>query len=343
MLRFLTALLALMLTLSPVHASLVYSLTDLGTLGGDSSYGLAINDLGHGVGWSTIPAGGASVRPFIWTPGGGMQGLGSSSAGIATDINNNGHVVGQSGSRPFRWTESTGLVLIDSAVGIANGLNDNNEVIGWRRLAGADRTLYWSATNAITNPYPVTNSQGRAINNLGQYVGTTAGGTLGYFAASTAVARTSLGTFIPTDINDSRMIVGSVGDMAHLLDFDLGVLTPLGKLNPTDTFSRALGINEAGTIVGVSQGTGAFIYDSNLGGLQDLTSLLHSDFAGWTILAAEDINNKNQIIGVGTFGGQQRAVILTVVPEPSSLLLLALPAATVSLRRRRECTRRVTC
>jgi probable HAF family extracellular repeat protein len=78
------------------------TMTDLGTLGGDSSSATALNDKGQVVGWSgTTPGGGAlafdpSARAFVWD-GGTMVSLGGLDGGSissAAAINNNGAIVG---------------------------------------------------------------------------------------------------------------------------------------------------------------------------------------------------------------------------------------------------------
>ncbi len=136
----------------------------------------------------------------------------------------------------------------------------------------------------------------------------------------------------PRDERIGREIVGAVGDTAALLDFDSSTTTLLGKLSLTDSYSRDLGINVDGTIVGISEGTGAFIYDSSMGGMMSLTSLLEPSYAGWTILAAEDINGLGQIVGVGRFKGVDHAVVLSIaVPEPSALRLGLLATAIALL------------
>lgn len=315
--NFLTFALVTLLTQSSAFGATIYSVTDLGTLGGTSSFGTAINDAGKAVGYSTLAGG--ETRAFLWTVGGGMQNLGVLGAGNsqAFDINNNDNIVGVTTNQAFRWTSPSGMVLLDGiSSGSANDLNNSDAAIGQRNIIGGNRTLKWDAANATSNPFPSANSKGIAMNDLGQLVSSTS--SAGFYNDGVSATFTTIG-MIPTDINDSRFITGSTAGIASVLDFDNNVLSILGKLNPTDTFSTALGINSAGTIVGVSEGTGAFIADSTLT-LQNLTSLLDSSFSGWTILTATDINNAGQIIGVGEFNGISHAVILNqMVPEPAGL------------------------
>ena len=84
------AVLVVSLILSSLKSSagVVYTVTDLGTLGGNSSYGTALNQGGEVVGWSGSQA-------FLYS-GGTMYGLGSLGNGPsrAQGINNRGEVVG---------------------------------------------------------------------------------------------------------------------------------------------------------------------------------------------------------------------------------------------------------
>src|SRR4029077_5202320 len=71
-----------------------YYITDLGTLGGASSYARGINDLGHVVGYSETA--GAQIHGFIWQNG-WMSDLGTLPGGTYSDahaINNADQVVG---------------------------------------------------------------------------------------------------------------------------------------------------------------------------------------------------------------------------------------------------------
>ena len=58
-------------------------MTDLGTLGGDSSYALGLNDSSEVVGYSYL-AGNTTYHAFTWTASGGMVDLGSLPGGTST-------------------------------------------------------------------------------------------------------------------------------------------------------------------------------------------------------------------------------------------------------------------
>src|SRR5262249_16378045 len=61
---------------------------DLGTLGGDASNGMALNDLGHVVGESTTAAG--ETHAFLWR-GGHMTDLGTLGGKVSTALAINNH------------------------------------------------------------------------------------------------------------------------------------------------------------------------------------------------------------------------------------------------------------
>jgi hypothetical protein len=321
--------------LTNAEAAPRYRVTDLGHGGGGYSYGYAINEQGHATGVTKINA--IDSRAFYWN--GSMLVLGTNPNGggssFGFDINNNNHIVGTANSQAFRWTEADGLVLIDpDHFGSANGVNDGDSVVGQREVFGiGNNTVYWNDSNIIANPYPGVNSAGVAINNLGQAVVSTPGAP-GYIAnAGGPVLDLPLSNV--TDINNSRRITGSVTGTASLFDVDSGTLTTIGKLNPDDPFSMALGVNNFGTVVGTS-GNRGFLFDSTLG-LQDVTSLLSDDYLGWTILVLEDINDRGQMIGVGRFNGADHAVILSqVIPESASWLLCTFALAMFALLRRKQ-------
>lgn len=75
-------------------------ITDLGTLGGQSSVAWAVNNAGLVVGRADLPRKGTQsvFRAFVWTSGGGMKDLGSLSGrdwAQARDLNEKGWVVGE--------------------------------------------------------------------------------------------------------------------------------------------------------------------------------------------------------------------------------------------------------
>ena len=78
----------------------------------------------------------------------------------------------------------------------------------------------------------------------------------------------------------------------------------------------------------------AFLYSSGV--MTDLNTLLDSSGTGWTLTDAQGINDSGWIAASGFFGGQQRAVLLVPLPEPSSALLAVSIVALLAGRRSRR-------
>jgi probable HAF family extracellular repeat protein len=115
---------------------------------------------------------------------------------------------------------------------------------------------------------------------------------------------------------------------------DLGTLS--GATNAT---SYATGINNQGMVVGNAtsyNGTlHAFLWKSP-GAIQDLNWLI-PPASGWELSTAEAINDKNEIVGTGLFGGSQRAyklapmAVQSVTVSPSPVVGGKQTYATVTL------------
>ncbi|MGH2792816.1 MAG: Ig-like domain-containing protein [Actinomycetota bacterium] len=106
--------------------------TDLGTLGGSHSEGLAINDAGTAVGWSSTSGG--SIHGYTATPQGGLVDITpASDTAYARGINTTGQVGGWRNYRAFRWSAGT-LTDLGVPAGYAYSfgyaINDSGQVAG---------------------------------------------------------------------------------------------------------------------------------------------------------------------------------------------------------------------
>jgi probable HAF family extracellular repeat protein len=248
-------------------------LKDLGDLPGgeDFSQASGINNAGQVVGSSSAAA---ETRAFRWTPGGGMQNLGvlpGRDSSAASAINNAGQVVGSSSAffpepRAFRWTAAGGMQALSDQVSAANGINDAGQVVGWV-LSGGLQPFLWTASGG-GHFLPGVGSFGSGIasdiNESGQVVGTV--GPPVTAALWTAGGVQSLGALGSEGegsvINNAAEVVGfssvSPGGEIHAFLWtasdgmqDLNALIdPLDPLKAVTTLSQALGINNAGQIVG---------------------------------------------------------------------------------------------
>ncbi|HEX8202689.1 MAG TPA: PEP-CTERM sorting domain-containing protein, partial [Isosphaeraceae bacterium] len=149
-------------------------------------------------------------------------------------------------------------------------------------------------------------------------------------------------------INAAGQVVGwshrADGTSPHAFLSRAGVMIDLGTL-PGFSGSWANGINARGQIVGfagvVDDRLGTFTQRAFLvedGVMTDLNALIPPD-TGWTLAAADAINDAGQIVGFGLIGGEKHAFLLTPVtptpvpiPEPSTLALLGLATAAAGAR-----------
>lgn len=335
---------------APVFAA-GYSITGLGTLGGSTSYAYGINSSGQIVGESDI-AGNTASHAFIYANG-VMTDLGTpigATGSYAVGINNNGQISGNSYSssggvytnnRAFLYSNgqmtSLGTLGGDSSYILGNGINNNGQVVG----------MTWTSSSTIPTGFLYSNgqmtattglSQASAINDSGQVAGTAANGHIALWNNGVV---TDLGTLGGQNgwvgaINASGQIAGSSyitgGSNWHAFLYSNGGMIDLGA--QVGMNSDAYGINTSGTVVGdfqvipggqfpSSSSFHAFVY--NNGVMTDLNTLLAGN-SGWTLYSATGINDSGQIVGFGSFNGQDQAFVLNPtaapVPVPAAVWLL---------------------
>jgi probable HAF family extracellular repeat protein len=350
---------------SAALAGVQYTVTDLGNLGGNYSQACGINNSGQVVGHSYTTGG--WNRAFLYS-GGHMTDLGTLPGGAyseANGINDAGQVVGwasigSGAQRAFLYSGGvmSGLSTSGNFGSVANGINDAGQVVGyWGQAYGdgvsPDAACLWSnGTMTITDLGNLGGNTRSAngINDAGQVVGwARIGSNLQHAFLYSGGHMTDLGTLggsgvysaaVANGINDAGQVVGysyTTGNAQHAFLYSGGVMSDIGTLGGLK--GQANGINDAGQVVGTAytqapnDGTGrAFLYSGAV--LTDLNSLV-SPTSGWTLEDATAINDNGQIVGYGiNSGGQRDAFLLTPVPEPATLPLLALGGALALLRRR---------
>jgi len=334
-----------------------YSVIDLGTLGGNFSAAMGINESGDVAGYAYDAQ--SDIWAFYYDSDTQIMTARPNAAGISGfgaeysygfDINDAGIIVGQldhwmgndiafydSGSNAYSihlkttdWSSSakainnvspyptivgyyydtdadpdnitpyafkhnigTGWTDLDSDPSAANDINNTNQIIG-KSLVTTSYGSYYHATmwyNGTETDLDTGNNYGSeavGINNLGSVVGW---------------YRTGVGKQYNAFVWDSthgRQGLGTLGE---------------GR------YSNARAINDAGQIVGVSDidyygdEYRGFIYEA--GQMKNLQDLILAD-TGWTILAAEDINEKGQIVGWGYLNNDVHGFLLDPIGDTTA-------------------------
>lgn len=346
------------------------TVTELGNLGTDSdafttSWAYALNGAGTAAGFAQKYSAGANLgqRAVRWDASGtaatelGVLGSDGNAAtrSEAYDVNGTGTAVGYAekftggvdhGTRAVRWAGSgtaateLGNLGIDSGgntQSFAYAINTAGTTVGYaEKYVGLTdvgiRAVRWGASTATatelgnlgTDGNGFTASNAIAINTLGVAVGYARKYTAGNFTGLRAVR------WDPFDTAATEL--GNLGTDAS-----------------GGTGSQAWAINSAGAAVGWAQkynggvivGQRAVLWKTD-GSAIDLNTLI-SPTSGWTLTEARGISDTNWVTGYGDFdpdgtgptGAYQRPFLLdvsSVVPEPSSLVLVACALSSLILR-----------
>jgi probable HAF family extracellular repeat protein len=236
------------------------TMTDLGTLGGRSSYASGINDAGQIVGTADN---GTAVRAFIYQSGtmtdlGALQTNGESHASA---INNLGHVVGYAtvAGHQHAFLHDGGSMLDLGTLGgsssFATDINDAGVIVGYSDSgSGSHAFARVGGTMIDLGTLGGDFSRANAINNDGKIVGysSIAGGAFHAFLYESGIL-TDLNDLIPTgtgwtlttalDINDAGQIVGAGSfngiTSAYLLNPETGAVSTVPE--PSSLALLALG------------------------------------------------------------------------------------------------------
>lgn len=282
---------------------------------------LAINDAGHVAGWGFSSQGGSAFAAK-WIDGAPIEldRIAAGQGATAYAINATGQVVGvsdsearpdgKSGGLPVIWngTTATALRAPDAPYGGTYGINDAGQVVGNVYNIG-DKYLRAAVWNGLVPTL---------LDSLG-------------------------GTSIAFAINNSTQIVGASYTVENIQRAVIWNGTSVTALDsPSVGNSYATSINSAGQIVGrsaIAAGVGGRATLWNGGNAIDLNAFLDANFTldGWVLEEAKDINDSGQITGyaINSNTGEERAFLLSPVPEPKSMLMLLLGVCALGWRFRR--------
>ena len=289
------------------------NLKDIGTLGGQTSFGLDINNKFQIIGASYITE--------------------SSSLDSSKIITS---------SRAFFWTSTKGMVSLGTLGGSNSygyGLNEKREAVGYSDIAGGieKRAFFWSKQKGMVDLGTLggTTSYGYGINKFGYVTGSSSmpGDTSFHAFIMKPLSRNPSKILIDIgtlggdfsrglSLNDLAQVTGTsnvaIGDTQNNHAFiwsELQGMLDLGTLGGKSSYGYD--INNAGVVTGASQfdetqDTHGFVW-TKATGIEDLNDLIPPD-SGWTITRGNGINDKGQIAAQGfNTSNEVRALVLTPI------------------------------
>jgi probable HAF family extracellular repeat protein len=319
-----------------------FTVRNLGTLGGNESFALGINERAEVVGSSLLASG--KVRAFLWRAGQGMRNLGSldGDESRARGINDRSEVVGFSriangSARAFLWIQGQGMRSLGTLGGEnseGNSINNRQEVVGFAENPnGRPRAFLWRPGRGMKSLGTLGGAESRArdINDATQVVGfsQTADGHDHAFLWTAERGMEDLGTLGgPTSsahsISETGVVVGSSSTVAgRNVAFIWTRAGGMRRLSSPDSTESANAVNTHRRVVGQNEGLfSPFVWIPG-SGVEFLPTL------GGDRGLPNDINEFGQIAGASeTAGAGARAVLWT--PTAGPLAVRPTGAATSS-------------
>ncbi len=321
---------------------------DLGTLGGSSSQAEAVSGNGNVAGFATLTDDSAQ-HAFVLPRGlSSLQDLGTLTGGSnssAAGVNYRGEVVGTSeyedpefGLVNHGFFYNSGVLAdigtLGGSTSRANALNSSGVAVGSSLLTDEATThaIFWNPQDKSLIDLGTldggTNSAAYGINDWFVAAGSSENGSvdasgspivdavifllknkkvidIGNLGASPAQA---------TAINNYNTVVGfsAVADgSTHGFVWKGGKMRDLGGLG--GSYTQATAVNRSNEVVGFSNLTGdasahAFVWTKKTG-IVDLNALIPTK-SGWELSAAYGVNDRGEIVGVGTYNGESHAFSL---------------------------------
>jgi probable HAF family extracellular repeat protein len=310
----------------PNGAPLVFhdgTLTELNPFPGSVTTLQAINRSGHMVVTKTVDSafyvGGLGTTEFI--------GLGGK-VSWARNIDDNDRVVGSATLSDgttlhaylYDGRQSTIVDLGALAGGFssATAINSKGHIVG--DSTAADGTLhpfFYDGHQMHDLGLPIGQNQctSTSLNNNGYVWGQCGGRTLGF--VHDGITMRTFDRHLIVDVNESGVVIGDVDGVGFRIDDAGEILLRLNNVRG----SSVRDVNDRGDVVAIA-GNVPFIFDAETRQIDELI------VPGWTVFDVIGFQDGSNVLAYAVQGGKPYLVALSPVPEPSSLLLLALGSFT---------------
>ncbi len=309
-----------------------YTIQDLGTLGGSTSYVSGINEYGQASGWADT-TGNVAVQSFFYSNN-TMTNIGTAVASsYSAGINDSGCVVGycyDASSVLHGFLYFNGQTVMLDSYGIqrayANAINDAGTIVGTYQPSSKLKAFIYT-NGTITSIGTYTSSQAVDINALGHVAGYAKTGTSTRYIAyvyKDGIA-TDIGCLtggvasIAYAINNRDDVVGNSMTSSGANTAFLYSNNNLTSIPGLGTRSGANDINDEGHVVGsflASNGEyHGYIYAN--GQSQDLNNLI-SQSGSWMVASAKSINNRGQIGGNGVLTSNGTTCTHAILMTPTA-------------------------
>lgn len=328
-----------------LDSTTLYSLMDLGTLGGPGAQQpMDINHDGVVAGRAFSPLGWHAFRHKNsqlddLTP----QLTGATSVANGLNDLTPEQIVGHVDHKAALWNDASHLDLssiLGSPYSVAMDINDQGMIAGSAGTGGLDQQAFRLSLQSQQHDtllFPGHNhSTAGAINGHGDVVGHSAqvsgfnlldskafffDGTMHEIPAGDSIAYLD-----PYDVNDDGLVVGLMtvaiaGWPPSGFVYDGTDVEPIYPPPYPTNMSIAHGINGQGWIVGYNNsasGDNAWVRRPD-GTVRDLNELLFGSEPEWHLRSAWAINDKGQIVGEGTLKGAARMFLLEPLDLPTGL------------------------